>query len=318
MSLLGYIGLLSLITITIQTLFWFYRNFFPHKFHPEKYGPGTWAVITGSSDGIGKGFANVLAQYGFKICLIARNPEKLQTVKEEILKASPKAEIKIVIADFKKSLEPGFYDNVSNQLKDLDISILINNVGVGNTGFFHKIDNQKIDDVLLVNLFPQFYMTKKLIPQLLSRLPPSKALKSAVINVSSINGIRAFPYVCMYSASKAFNDFLSRTLSIEYRNRIDFLSLRPGYVTSQMTYRKTGFDTISPEECAEGCLRDLGRKDWTFGHWKHEIVGTFACLVPECVLMNAMKIVGPRVAKQIELKEKKYQESLKAATAGAK
>jgi len=312
MSFLGFIGLITIMIATLQFIYYLLQKLLPRKSLSEKYGLNTWAVITGASDGIGKGFAQVLAKSGFKIILIARNPKKLEGVKEEILKASPNSEVKIVIADFKKSLEPGFYDKIYNQIKNLDISILINNVGVGNTGFFHKIDNEKINDIMSVNIFPQYFMTKKLIHILLNRLQASKNLRSAIVNVSSINGTRAFPYVCMYSSSKAYNDMFSRCLNVEFKNRIDILSLRPGYVTSQMTYRKeVGLDTISPEDCAEGCLRDLGRKSYTFGHYKHEVVGNFASMVPEWLLMNVMKIAGPKVARDIEIKEKKFQDSLK-------
>lgn len=41
------------------------------------YGDG-WAVVTGASDGIGFGFCQVLASQGYNICLISRNPTKLQ------------------------------------------------------------------------------------------------------------------------------------------------------------------------------------------------------------------------------------------------
>lgn len=39
----------------------------------KKYGKGSWAIISGASDGIGKGFCIELAKEGFKIVLIARN-----------------------------------------------------------------------------------------------------------------------------------------------------------------------------------------------------------------------------------------------------
>ena len=50
----------------------------------ERYGKGTWALITGSTDGIGFGFARNLAKRGFNIVLCARNPEKLKKRKKEI------------------------------------------------------------------------------------------------------------------------------------------------------------------------------------------------------------------------------------------
>lgn len=47
---------------------------------------GEWAVVTGSTDGIGKAYAIELAKRGLKIFLMARNPEKLKAVTNEIRK----------------------------------------------------------------------------------------------------------------------------------------------------------------------------------------------------------------------------------------
>lgn len=44
----------------------------------------SWAVVTGASDGIGKGYAVVLAKKGFNVFLISRTESKLQAVAEEI------------------------------------------------------------------------------------------------------------------------------------------------------------------------------------------------------------------------------------------
>jgi len=45
-------------------------------------------VVTGGSEGIGFGIAKSLADHGFNILLISRNPEKLEKAKNSILSAS--------------------------------------------------------------------------------------------------------------------------------------------------------------------------------------------------------------------------------------
>ena len=50
----------------------------------QRYGEDAWAMITGSTDGIGKGFAEVLAEEGFNIVIHGRNPEKLEKTKQEM------------------------------------------------------------------------------------------------------------------------------------------------------------------------------------------------------------------------------------------
>ena len=50
----------------------------------KRYGEGSWALITGASDGIGKAYAQELASRGFNIVLMARNQEKTDNVSNEI------------------------------------------------------------------------------------------------------------------------------------------------------------------------------------------------------------------------------------------
>ncbi len=74
------IGILFLCKIVIgifQTIKGLFR---PALKLSERYGKGTWAVVTGASDGIGKSFCSELAKDGFNIILIARNKEKLEKV----------------------------------------------------------------------------------------------------------------------------------------------------------------------------------------------------------------------------------------------
>jgi 17beta-estradiol 17-dehydrogenase / very-long-chain 3-oxoacyl-CoA reductase len=58
---------------------------FGTKVTTERYGPkGSWAVVTGSTDGIGKAFAIELASRGFNIVLISRNIDKLNATAKEV------------------------------------------------------------------------------------------------------------------------------------------------------------------------------------------------------------------------------------------
>jgi len=62
--------------------------------------------------------------------------------------------------------------------------------------------------------------------------------KSGIINLSSISSEGPLPYFQLYAATKAFDDFLSLGLSIEYGNQIDIMSLRPGFVTTNLSIKK--------------------------------------------------------------------------------
>ena len=50
----------------------------------ERYGKGSWALVTGASTGIGAEYCMQLAKAGFNICLVSRTRSKLQAVSADI------------------------------------------------------------------------------------------------------------------------------------------------------------------------------------------------------------------------------------------
>lgn len=105
------------------------------------YGEGSYAVITGSSDGIGLGYAKYLAEAGFNLVCISRSAEKLKEKEKEIRDyASKRKDLKIVniVKDFSECYKTEFYTDILATVSKLDVSILVNNVGLGE-GEFGKI-----------------------------------------------------------------------------------------------------------------------------------------------------------------------------------
>jgi short-subunit dehydrogenase involved in D-alanine esterification of teichoic acids len=76
-----------------------------------KYGLGSWAVITGCTEGIGKAFSFTLAEIRFNLCLISRNKAKLETLQAELKAKYPMIETRIIVADF-SSYSTEFYDRI--------------------------------------------------------------------------------------------------------------------------------------------------------------------------------------------------------------
>jgi len=228
-----------------------------------RYGKNTWALITGSSDGIGKEFAFELAKRGFNIVLVGRNKEKLEIV-EKALKSVHPIETRVIVEDFTKAHEPEFAERIYDQVNDLDISILVNNAGVGITKRYEVIPIEKIREIVTVNCLSHALITRILLPKLAARTQ-----KSAIINISSFASYAPLPGMQLYAASKAFHDFLSRGMSYEYPE-IDILSLRPaGISTSMINYKKPNAEIILPEEFVRAGLDALGHTDQTPGHFKH-------------------------------------------------
>lgn len=118
----------------------------------------------------------------------------------------------------------------------MDISILVNNVGVYNPALFLNISYEKIKTETILNTIPMTIMSRIFIPIMKQRYIELKK-RSAIINVASGSCQSLLYGTANYCATKAYEDLLTRSLATEYRNyHIDFMSLRPYLVTSSMTY----------------------------------------------------------------------------------
>ena len=174
-------------------------------------------------------------------------------------------EIRTVVADLGTGTELEFYENIMEQVKDLDVSILVNNVGtMMDVGLFCTNSSPEIRRELTLNMFPIAILTRCFLPKMLAR--PSR---SAVINLSSSAVYASLKGSAHYCSTKEFDDTLSRALQYEYRHKIDFISVRPALVTTPLTRGTTSFLHVNKNQCASGSLRSLGHVNWTSGHWWH-------------------------------------------------
>jgi len=231
-----------------------------------RYGPNTWVVITGCTEGIGKAFAFEFARRGFNIVLVARNSEKLNTVEKELKTVNPEVKTKIVVSDFTNSYKEGFAEEIYEQVRDLDVSILVNNAGVWDADYYHRIPVQNIRNLVLTNVLAHALITRVFLPRLAAR-----TTKSAIIDVASLASAMPKPYEQIYSASKAFHNFLSVGLSYEHPN-LDILSMNPGPISTNLNnYKSLDLKTITAEDFVRVSLENLSKTNHTYGHWKHRL-----------------------------------------------
>jgi short-subunit dehydrogenase len=184
-------------------------NIFKYTLRPgydlkQRYGDN-WAVVTGASDGIGKEYAIQLAKKGFKIGLIARNEEKLNTVADEIKKLYG-VDTKIIVFDFDDFYTKTKLEELYQKLRVFDkVSILVNNVGVGLTGNFNEFPEDKINSSINVNVVGLTFITKLLLPKMLKN-----DKRGGIINIGS--GTTEFVYTGMsvYSSTKSYVTWFSQ------------------------------------------------------------------------------------------------------------
>ncbi|XP_073438019.1 hydroxysteroid dehydrogenase-like protein 1 isoform X2 [Dendrobates tinctorius] len=241
---------------------------------------GEWAVVTGSSDGIGKAYAEDLARHGVNIILLGRSIQKLQNVSEAIA-ATYGVKTRIIVADFNKG--PEVFPSIKEALVDVDVGILVNNAGV----FFDypacliEVPEEKSLEIINVNIVAAVMMVYAVLPGMLQRK------RGAIINVSSITSWKPVPLTTVYAASKAFMDSFTQALHYEYSSQGIFIqSLTPGFVVTKMTgfaeiLRKKSLFVPLASEYARSAVRTIGVSLRTTGYWSHSIKMFIAHQLPE-------------------------------------
>jgi len=251
---------------------------------------GKWAVITGSTDGIGKGYAKALAKRGLNIFLISRSEEKLNATVEEIHQLAPNVETKTLVVDFGKADAAVYQTTITEALKDIEIGILVNNVGMSYPypEEFLKIrggGEEFIQTMVSVNCLSTMQMTKVVLPAMIARE------KGAIINIASSVAFNPSPYLTMYAAAKTFVDYFTRGLRSEYADSgIIFQVVYPFYVATKMSgIRRKSFIAADPDEYAQSALDTVGVVDMTCGSLSHEVQGVLMKLFPSWLLTIGIK-----------------------------
>lgn len=153
------------------------------------------ACIVGATDGIGRAYAEELASRGLNIILISRSQDKLRMVANDIADTY-KVETEVIVADFSNGRE--IYDPIREALKDKDIGILVNNVGVfyPYPQYFTQVSEDKLWDIINVNIAAASLMVHIVLPGMVERK------KGAVVTISSGSCCKPTPQLAAFSASK--------------------------------------------------------------------------------------------------------------------
>ena len=290
---LKYIGTFAIGAFLYDPLFLIYRNYvYKMPDFPSTYGENSYALITGATDGIGKGFCEALASKGLNIVLVSRNPEKLSKVADEL---SQKYKISTITHAIVLS-NPSEEDFLALKQKTdkIDVSILINNAGAVSYKTTKELSYKDINTLLMLNAGSVMHLLSRYLPDLNKRNH-----RSAVINLSSFTAVRPFPYISLYSATKAFDHYVTEGLSYEYKDNIDVLSFQPATVITNATpNEKPSWSSCTVKDCVESALIDLGKRRTSHGCYNHELLAWAVRWVPETIRLHMFGRIIPGVIKR--------------------
>jgi len=149
-------------------------------------------VISGGSSGIGKSLVETFAAAGWKVHFTFHSNEAAALEIEIRFDGKARAH-RLDVTD--REACDAFCKAVLKEEGSIDV--LVNNAGITKDKPLFLMQDSDWSDVLHTNLFGVFYLTRRLVLDML------KKKKGRVINISSISGIHGLPGQTNYSASKA-------------------------------------------------------------------------------------------------------------------
>lgn len=183
-------------------------------------------LITGSSRGIGKATAKLLAKQGYNIVLHCnKNIDKAKSVQEEIGENSR-------ILQFDISNREQTTKILTNDIAENGVYFgLVLNAGITKDNVFPAMEDDEWDSVINTNLNGFYNVVKPLIlPMIQSRQ------KGRIVTLSSVSGLSGNRGQVNYSASKAGIIGATKALSLEVAKRgITVNCVAPGVIESDMT-----------------------------------------------------------------------------------
>ena len=184
---------------------------------------GQVAIITGSSRGIGKQTALLMARLGAKIVVSSRKAEACEAVATQIREEGGEAAVIACNVSRKPDVEALIAGTVGRFGR---IDILVCNAAANPAfGPMSELSDEAFDKIMVTNVKANLWLCNLVIPGM------AECGGGAVVIISSIAGLRASPMIGAYGLSKAADFALARTLAVEWAGRnIRINCVAPGLI----------------------------------------------------------------------------------------
>ncbi|CAF3721711.1 unnamed protein product [Rotaria sp. Silwood1] len=217
-------GLIFGLIILLYVTYYLYKNFFPS---PNITPNGKYVLITGCDTGFGHALAIELDKQGFNVLAGVYIFDNVITLKNKL---SSNATIFRLDITNEEDIN-ATYELVQNKTNKLHA--LVNNAGIGVSGYIDFMTLELMRKTMDVNYFGHVAMTKKFLPLLINKYD------SRVINICSVAGFLGVPSLSAYSASKyaleSFSDCLRREM-IPWGLRVSIIE--PGFMRTPIIEQK--------------------------------------------------------------------------------
>jgi 3-oxoacyl-[acyl-carrier protein] reductase len=188
---------------------------------------GQVALVTGASSGLGVRFAEVLAENGAAVALVARRADRLAAVKARIEQAGGRA-----LAIGADVLDRGAMARAFDAAEQAfgTVTILVNNAGVAHSDRAVELSEDGWRRIIGTNLDAVFFWAQEAARRMLAA-----GKHGAIVNIASVLGIGVSKGTVAYSAAKAGVIQLTKTLGLELAFKgVRVNAIAPGWIVTDL------------------------------------------------------------------------------------
>lgn len=189
-------------------------------------GKGRTALVTGASAGIGKAFAELLAERGYDLVVTARRADRLHALAADLARHG--TQVHVLPADLADPAAPAALCEALRS-RNLPVDLLVNNAGFGVPGRYVRTSWQQQADFLQVLVVAVAELTHRLLPPMIERR------WGRIVQVASLAAlVPAAPGHTLYAASKAFLVKFTEALAPEVAaDGVNVTAVCPGFTLTE-------------------------------------------------------------------------------------
>jgi len=233
--------------------------------HIEDYlhGEEPWAVVTGSTDGIGKATAKQLLSKGFNVLIHGRTPSKASALVDTLQALFPSQRVASVIADFSQPT-PENISAIPNYIREhnLRVTLFVNNVASTDNMLylFTDVPPGVTDKYLNIGIVVFTKLCQEVVPLMKEERLGGRAM---MVNLGSAAAELPTPYLALYAGTKGYMLSFTRTLACEAlmtSSTLTFLYVDVHAVSTAGNSTPESIVVPSADKFARSLLFEIGRR----------------------------------------------------------
>jgi short-subunit dehydrogenase len=232
---------------------------------------GSWGLIAGAAEGLGRAYAEALAEQGLNLILVDQQKEQ-----QEELAGRLESAFGIQVLPLHLDLaSAGSVGKIMEVIQERSCRLIIYNAALSRVQKFVENDPDMLDRYVQVNIRTPLQLVHGFCGLHHKETDPRKG----IILMSSLAGSWGTQLLSPYGGSKAFNHNLAESLHYELKDEgFDVLACiagptsTPGYIASLPQGKVKTISVMHPDAVVEAGLRGLGRKPFVVAGFRNKLI----------------------------------------------